>query len=107
MLTIRRLLTQRTMKVDDPSTPRSPPCESQVSEHRHAADSDPVSDVFLTAWRRFDSIYPGGESLPWLPGVPKNVVRNINWSGRRPVRLSAKLHARVTIRRCSCDHQGG
>jgi RNA polymerase sigma-70 factor (ECF subfamily) len=54
---------------------------------------DAVSEVFLTAWRRFDSMPAGDESLPWLYGVARNVVRNINRSQRRLLRLSARFMA--------------
>lgn len=52
---------------------------------------DAVSEVFLTAWRRLESMPPGDESLPWLYGVAKNVVRNADRSQRRSVRLSARV----------------
>ena len=52
---------------------------------------DAVSEVFLTAWRRFDSMPAGDEGLPWLFGVAKNVVRNSTRSQRRSQRLSAKF----------------
>ena len=54
---------------------------------------DAVSEVFLTAWRRFGSVPSGDESLPWLYGVAKNVVRNIDRSHRRSLRLSARVNA--------------
>jgi RNA polymerase sigma factor (sigma-70 family) len=54
---------------------------------------DAVSEVFLTAWRRFDAMPVGDESLPWLYGVAKNVVRNANRSRHRTSRLSAKFMA--------------
>jgi RNA polymerase sigma-70 factor (ECF subfamily) len=65
-------------------------CLRRLPEH---SAQDAVSDVFLTAWRRFDSVPPGDQSLPWLYGVAKNVVRNIDRSGRRSKRLSAKVKA--------------
>lgn len=54
---------------------------------------DAVSEVFLTAWRRCDAVSSGDESLPWLYGVAKNVVRNVDRSHRRSLRLSAKVKA--------------
>lgn len=54
---------------------------------------DAVSDVFLTAWRRFPSMPRGEESLPWLYGVAKNVVRNVDRSQRRSLRLSARINS--------------
>lgn len=54
---------------------------------------DAASEVFLTAWRRFEYMPSDDESLPWLYGVAKNVVRNLNRSQRRSLRLSAKFKA--------------
>lgn len=65
-------------------------CLRRLPEH---SAQDAVSDVFLTAWRRFDSMPTGDGSLPWLYGVAKNVVRNIDRSHRRSMRLSAKVEA--------------
>ncbi len=65
-------------------------CLRRLPEH---SAHDAVSDVFLTAWRRFESIPPGDESLPWLYGVAKNVIRNVDRSHRRSMRLSAKVEA--------------
>lgn len=52
---------------------------------------DAVSEVFLTAWRRFESMPRDDESLPWLYGVARNVVRNMDRSQRRSLRLSARV----------------
>lgn len=52
--------------------------------------NDAVSEVFLVAWRRLDDIPDGDEARPWLLGVARNVVRNIERSGRRSLRLVAK-----------------
>lgn len=49
--------------------------------------------MFLTAWRKVESMLSGDESLPWLYGVAKNLVRNVNRSQRRSSRLSAKFMA--------------
>jgi RNA polymerase sigma-70 factor (ECF subfamily) len=65
-------------------------CLRRLPEH---IAQDAVSEVFLTAWRRFESIPDGDESLPWLYGVARNVVRNSNRSHRRSLRLSAKSKA--------------
>ncbi|MCL1588801.1 MAG: sigma-70 family RNA polymerase sigma factor [Actinomycetia bacterium] len=77
-------------------------CLRRLPEH---SAQDAVSDVFLTAWRRFDSIPPGDQSLPWLYGIAKNVVRNINRSGRRSMRLSAKVKAQAHYPEPSPDVQ--
>ena len=53
--------------------------------------NDATSEVFLVAWRRFDSIPDGDETLPWLIGVARNVVRNVARSNRRSVRLASKV----------------
>ena len=42
---------------------------------------DVVSDVFLVAWRRIDSVPP--EPLPWLYGVARKVIGNQLRSARR------------------------
>ena len=55
------------------------------------AAQDAVSEVFLAAWRRFDSMPSGDEGLPWLYAVARNVVRNANRSQRRSLRLFAKV----------------
>ena len=65
-------------------------CLRRLPEH---VAQDAVSEVFLTAWRRFESMPFGDERLPWLYGVAKNVVRNVNRSQRRSVRLSARSMA--------------
>jgi len=39
---------------------------------------DAVAEVFLAAWRRFESVPSGEKSLPWLYGDAKNVVRGVN-----------------------------
>ena len=65
-------------------------CLRRLPEH---IAQDATSEVFLTAWRRFDSMPGGDESLPWLYGVARNVVRNASRSHRRSLRLSAKFKA--------------
>jgi RNA polymerase sigma-70 factor (ECF subfamily) len=54
---------------------------------------DAVSEVFLTAWRRFETVPAGDDSLPWLYGVARNVVRNAGRSQRRSLRLAARMKA--------------
>lgn len=53
--------------------------------------NDATSEVFLVAWRRLDSVPDGDETLPWLIGVARNVVRNVERSNRRSVRLASKV----------------
>lgn len=52
---------------------------------------DATSDVFLVAWRRFEDVPPGDETLPWLYGVARNVLANHARSFRRRGRLTTKL----------------
>ncbi len=55
--------------------------------------NDAVSEVFLVAWRKIESVPMGEETLPWLYGVARNAVRNSGRSTRRHARLVAKLGA--------------
>ena len=52
--------------------------------------NDAVAEVFLVAWRRRSEV-PSGLPLPWLYGVARNVVRNIERRNRRARRLNARL----------------
>ena len=52
--------------------------------------NDTVADIFVTAWRKIDSIPPGDEARLWLYGVARNAVRNAQRSDRRRSRLAAK-----------------
>ena len=45
--------------------------------------NDATAEVFLVAWSKIDRVPDGGESLPWLYGVARNVVRNSVRSARR------------------------
>jgi len=65
-------------------------CLRRLPEH---IAQDAVSEVFLTAWRRRESMPTDDGSLPWLYGVARNVVRNASRSQRRTLRLSAKFRA--------------
>jgi RNA polymerase sigma-70 factor (ECF subfamily) len=62
-----------------------------VRRLRPADANDAVAEVFLVAWRRIGQIPDGDEALPWLLGVSKNVIRNLERSGRRVSRLKAKV----------------
>ncbi len=57
------------------------------------AAKDAVAEVFLIAWRRSDEVPRGGDALPWLYGVARNVVRNSLRSHRRSERLRRRLTA--------------
>jgi RNA polymerase sigma factor (sigma-70 family) len=54
-----------------------------------AAADEVVSDVFLVAWRRLDSI--PSDPLPWLLGVARNVIANRHRSERRITALHARI----------------
>ena len=43
---------------------------------------DAAAEVFAVAWRRRDDMPNGPETLPWLYGVARNVVRD-QWRGSR------------------------
>ena len=51
---------------------------------------DAAADVFLIVWRRIESV-PSGYELPWIYGVCRRVLYNVNRSQRRRGRLSARL----------------
>ena len=53
--------------------------------------NEAAAEVFLVAWRRFDSLPGGPEVLPWLYGVARNVVRNQRRSRHRSARLVSRL----------------
>ena len=56
---------------------------------------DAVAEVFLVAWRRVDQAPEGEETLLWLYGVARNVVRNFRRSSTRNLRLRVKIGAAV------------
>ena len=53
--------------------------------------NDATAEVFLVAWRRMDAMPEKGETLPWLYGVARNVVRNQVRTRQRKVRLVSRL----------------
>ena len=53
--------------------------------------ADVVSETFLAAWRRFDDMPPGDESLLWLYGVAHRVLANQRRGQRRRSALSERL----------------
>jgi RNA polymerase sigma-70 factor (ECF subfamily) len=59
---------------------------------RHDDVQDAVLDVFLQAWR-MDQAPEGDESLLWLYGIARNVVRNTRRSETRRNRLHARANA--------------
>jgi RNA polymerase sigma-70 factor (ECF subfamily) len=54
---------------------------------------DAVADVFVVAWRKIDSLPTPAEVRPWLFGVARNVVRNLERGARRRQRLWGKAAA--------------
>jgi RNA polymerase sigma-70 factor (ECF subfamily) len=58
---------------------------------------DVVSEVYLVAWRRIRDVPPGAEARPWLFGVARNVVKNVERSERRRSRLSERLMRDVDV----------
>jgi len=54
---------------------------------------DAVADVFVVAWRKIDSLPVPAEVRPWLFGVARNVVRNLERGARRRRRLWGKAAA--------------
>jgi RNA polymerase sigma-70 factor (ECF subfamily) len=60
---------------------------------RATADAvdDIVSETFLVAWRRLDSV--PAEPLPWLLGVARNTIATRNRGDARRLRLQARAEA--------------
>lgn len=52
--------------------------------------NDAAAEVFTVAWKKLAKVPGEPETLPWLYGVARNVVRNAERSRRRRDRLSAK-----------------
>jgi RNA polymerase sigma-70 factor (ECF subfamily) len=57
--------------------------------------SDAASEVFTVAWRRIRRVPGEPETLPWLYGVARNVVRNTRRGRNRRRRLDAKAAAQA------------
>ncbi len=53
--------------------------------------NDAVSEVFLTAWRRFDDMPDGSAARLWLFGVARNVIANQRRSAGRQNQLHLRL----------------
>lgn len=54
---------------------------------------DLTSDVFLVAWRRFDDVPRGDETLLWLYGVARNTMAHRRRSIARTTRLKRRLRS--------------
>ncbi len=66
---------------------------------------DAVAEVFTVAWRKIDHSPDTEEQLPWLYGIGKNVVRNVNRSANRRQRLWMKAAAMPTTDSPASDVQ--
>lgn len=66
---------------------------------------DATADVFVVAWRRFDEVPLGEDTLPWLYGVARNVLRDHSRSHRRRTRLAAKVAGTADDRVEGPEHQ--
>ena len=56
-----------------------------------AEAADALSEVFLVAWRRIDEVPSDDASRLWLFTVARNVVRNMERSSRRRLRVIARM----------------
>jgi len=66
---------------------------------------DAVADVFTVAWRKIGHSPAIEEQLPWLYGIGKNVVRNVNRSANRRQRLWMRAAAVPTLDSPASDVQ--
>lgn len=57
---------------------------------------DATADVFAVMWRRFAEVPQADETLPWLYGVARNVLRDRARSIRRRDRLIVKIGSQPT-----------
>jgi len=55
--------------------------------------NDATAEVFLVVWRRLDSVPAGDATRPYLYGIARNTVANIQRTGNRRSRLRAKVSA--------------
>lgn len=68
-----------------------PPVAAYTVRRLGRADGmDAAAEVFTVAWRRLSRVPSEPETLPWLYGVARNVVRNAERSRRRQERLAAR-----------------
>lgn len=54
---------------------------------------DAAAEVFLVAWRRFDAVPTGDQTLPWLYATGRRVLANQRRSRTRIVRLMSRLRS--------------
>ena len=68
-----------------------PPVAAYAVRRLGRADGqEAAADVFAVAWRRLGTVPAEPDTLPWLYGVARNIVRNAERSRRRRERLAAK-----------------
>lgn len=77
-------------------------CSRRLDVHEA---NDAAAEVFLVAWRKIDRLPSDSDQLPWLYGVARNVVRNLERSRRRRGRLVAKLNRTAPSPYPSPEHQ--
>lgn len=54
---------------------------------------DALAETFLVAWRRFNELPTGDETLPYLYGIAAKVLSNSRRSSRRRTRLDSRLQS--------------
>lgn len=50
-----------------------------------------TSEVFLVVWRRMGDVPPGESARPWIFGVARNTIRDLDRKRRRAFRLRTRL----------------
>ena len=50
-----------------------------------------TSDVFLVVWRRIDDVPTGQSARPWIFGIARNTIRDLDRKRRRALRLRARM----------------
>ena len=56
-----------------------------------------ASEVFVVAWKRIDDVPGEPDTLPWLYGVARNVIKNSKRSDRRLLRLKTRAARQVDV----------
>jgi RNA polymerase sigma factor (sigma-70 family) len=69
---------------------------------------DAAAEVFVTAWRRLDSVPDGDAALVWLYATARRVIANQRRSSRRRVALEERLarEAAAAPSKEPLDHEG-
>ncbi len=72
----------------------------------HSADAGvAASEVFFVAWRRIDDVPIEPDTLPWLYGVARNVIKNLDRSRRRNTRLNNRAAMQADVPAASPELQ--